>query len=266
LVKGLYFQPNINHATIKSYSNEREAFKVALRDILPNSVMLQIMVDTYDMKNGLKTLIEEIKKLPKREQAKMKIPIDSGDLLETGRYIRQELNKNGLKHMGIVAYSNLDEYKIKKLEAQGSPIECYICITEIVNVSDAPVLEQVFKMSELRYPDGRIEHKAKLAKGKESYPGRKQIFRKYDKSGKMIRDIIGLEYEKLGEPLLKQYIKDGKRIITREDIKDTRVRLQKQLEKIPSVLKRTYAKNKFPVELSNNLKKLYNKVRKEHLR
>lgn len=265
LTGNLYFQPNINHATIKSYSTEKEAFQAAIRDILPTAPMLQIMIDTYDLRKGLGTLIEEVKKLPKNQQQKLKIPIDSGDLIKEARYIRKELDKNNLQHVGIMAYSNLNEYKIKKLEAQGSPIEYYICITEVVNVSDAPVLEQVFKMSELRYPNGKIEYKAKLVKGKESYPGRKQIFRIYDKAGKICKDIIGLENEKLGEPLLKQYIKNGKRMIVQEDLKTTRVKLQKQLALITNALKETYAKNALPVELSVNLKKLYNQLRKEHL-
>ena len=261
----LYFQPNINHATIKSYSDEREAFKAAIRDILPNSTMLQIMIDTYNLKNGLRILIEELKKLPKREQEKLKIPIDSGDLLKTSKYIRKELDKNGLDHVGIMAYSNLNEYKIQKLESKRSPIEYYICITEVVNVSDAPVLEQVYKMSELRYPGGKIEYKAKLVKGKESYPGRKQIFRLYSVNGKMQKDIIGLEHENLGEPLLRQYLKKGQRVIKPEDIRETRKRIQNNLIKIPDSLKNIYAKRKYDVKLSQDLKNLYKQVEKQHL-
>ncbi len=261
----LFFQPNINHATIKSFNNEREAMRVAITKILPNSTALQIMVDTYNMKKGLKTLIEEIKKVEPKEQEKLNIPIDSGNVLKTANYMRKELDKNGLEKIGIMAYSNLDEYKIKKLEAQKAPIQYYICITEVVNVSDAPILEQVFKMSELIYPNGKIEYKAKLAKGKESYPGRKQIFRKFNAKGKMERDIIGLENEKLGEPLLKQYIKKGQRILEVAPLKETKIIVKEQIEKIPSELKKIYAKDKYKVEISKDLKKMYNEVKKKHL-
>lgn len=266
LVDKLFFQPNINHATIKSYSSEKEAFQVALRDILPQSQMLQIMIDTYNLRNGLKTLIAEVKKIPKKERGKLMVPIDSGDLLIESKYIRKELDKNGLSEIGIMAYSNLDEYKIKKLEDKKAPIDYYICITEVVNVSDAPTLEQVFKMSELRYPDGKVEFKAKLVKGKESYPGRKQIFRIYNKSGFLDKDIIGLEDEKLGEPLLKQYIKDGKRIIKQENIRETKKRLKERLSKLPSYLMKIKIKRQYPVLISNNLQRLFIKVKKEHIK
>jgi nicotinate phosphoribosyltransferase len=260
------FQPNINHATIKSYDSEREAINIALKEILPLSTMLQIMVDTYNMKNGLKILMEEMKGLPKTELAKIYVPIDSGDVLDTAKYMRKELDKNNFKMVKIVAFSNLEEYKIKALVDANAPIDYYICVTEVTNVSDAPVLEIVFKMSEIRYPNGKVQYKAKLAKGKESYPGRKQIFRTYDKKGQMIKDIIGREEENLGEAMLVKFISKGERIIPRETLFNTKERFLKNFEKIPAKYKNIYCKNKFPVELSKELKKLVSEVKKHHLK
>jgi len=260
------FQPNINHATIKSFDNEREAIKLALKEILPRFTMLQIMVDTYNMKEGLKTLMQEMKGLPQKELEKIYVPIDSGDVLKTAKYMRKELDKHKFNTVKIVAFSNLEEYKIKKLVDTNTPIDYYICVTEVTNVSDAPSLEMVFKMSEVRYPNGKIEYKAKLTKGKESFPGRKQIFRNYDEKGLMKGDIIGLETEKLGEALLVKFISNGERLIAREDLFATKDRFLKNFKQIPKNYKNIYCKDKFPVEASKELKKLLKIVKKKHLK
>ncbi len=264
--KGNYFfQPNINHATIKSFNTEREAYKIAIKEVVPKTQMVTIMVDTYNMKKGLKTLIEEMKHLTRKEQEKIRIPIDSGDIIKSAKYMRKELDKNGLKHVNITAFSNLQEYKIKKLEDKKAPIDYYICVTEVTNITDAPALELVFKISEIIYPNGKVEYKAKLTKGKESYPGRKQIFRIYNSNGKMKKDIIGLETEKLGEAMLKQFIKKGERIIQRESIFETKKRFFKNFPKLQEDSKSIYSKQKYPVEESKEIKEIIKKLKKHHL-
>jgi len=111
------------------------------------------------------------------------VTIDAGDLSKLAYKARRELDKAGLKKIQIVAASNLDEHKIKKLIKQKSPIDYYVTATEYITLADSPKLEVVYKLAELR--QGRnIQHCAKLTPGKESYPGRKQIFRKY-KIGKI---------------------------------------------------------------------------------
>jgi nicotinate phosphoribosyltransferase len=262
---GLIPQPNINHSIIKSFPTEKEAMRVAIREILPKVKSMTIMVDTYDMKKGLATLIKEMKQLSEKEQGEIYIPIDSGDVLKTAKYMRKELNKHKMTHVKITGFSNLQEYKIKELEDKKAPIDFYICVTEVTNITDAPALELVFKIAQITHPNGKVEYKAKLTKGKESYPGRKQIFRKYDAGGIMIKDTIGLENEKLGEPILKQFIKNGERIIPRENIHQTKERFLKNLEALPSESKQIYSKQKYPIEISPEIRKIIKELRKKHL-
>jgi nicotinate phosphoribosyltransferase len=260
------FQPNINHATIKSYPTEREAMRHAIKEVLPHANTITIMVDTYDLKKGLKTLIEEMKNLTKEEQSKIYAPIDSGDTYQTAKYIRKELDKHKLQHVKITAYGNLEEYKITDLEKRKAPIDVYVCVTEVTNVTDAPALELVFKISEMKTPDGRVHYKAKLTKGKESLPGRKQIFRVFDKKGIMQKDIIGIETENFGQPMLKQFIKKGERIIPREGILETRKRFLEVFETLPKETKNIYSKQKYKAEYSPKIKEILKELTKEHIR
>jgi nicotinate phosphoribosyltransferase len=256
-------QANINHATISSFDNEREAISFAIKKILPHQPALQIMVDTYDMKKGLAILIDELKKTTFENQKKIWVPIDSGNVYETAKHMRKELDKNGLSCVHIMAFSNLNEYRIDKLEKKKAPIDFYIGVTEVINVTDAPVLEAVYKMSEVRQ-NGIITNKAKLTKGKESYPGRKQIFRNYDKKGIMSYDIIGFEDEKLGEPLLKKYVKNGVRIKKQKTLLQTKTLIEKNLLVLPKYTKEIYAKKKYPVKVSTDIKKIVKQLKKKH--
>jgi nicotinate phosphoribosyltransferase len=259
------FQANINHATIKSFPNERDAIKFAIQKVLPSQASLQIMVDTYNVKTGLKILIEETKKISKKEQSKISVPIDSGDVYQTAKYMRKELDKNNLQHIKICAFCNLDEYKISALEKKKAPIDFYIGVTEVINVTDAPRFEAVYKMSEVIYPNGKREYKAKLAKGKKSYPGRKQIFRQYNNKGIMKKDVIALETEKIdGEKLLKQFVKNGNRIKKQEDINKTKRRVEESLSRLPKYTKEIHTNKKYPVEVSKKIKEIIRELKKKH--
>ena len=74
---------------------------------------------------------------------------------------------------------------------------------------DRPYVDVVYKLS------GKVERGVfvpamKLSKGKITLPGKKQIFRQRNKEGKCVKDVIGLEDEKIkGEPLLKHVMRKG---------------------------------------------------------
>jgi nicotinate phosphoribosyltransferase len=159
--------------------------------------------------------------------------------------------------------SNLDEYQIERMLKNKAPVNYFIAGTEIVNVTDNPKLECVYKMAELIHADGSIEYKAKLAKGKESYPGKKQVFRVY-KDEKMVGDIIGLEDEKLGEPLLQKFIERGNLISNTPDLEEIKIHLEKELKALPDEYKNINKSVKYPVSISQRLEALLEDVKKKH--
>lgn len=256
---------NINHAFIKSFSTEREAFRYFLDNLISKADFFFVMTDTYELKKGLATFIEEINKTPGLDRKKIMMTIDSGDIRKQAIYMRKQLDKHGLKDILIQAMSSLDEYSIDKMVKSKTPIDCYVTATALINTIDCPKLELVYKMAELRKEDGAIEQKAKLTKGKESFPGRKQVFRVY-KNGKIQNDIIGLEDENLGRPLLENIIKDGKLLTKIPNIDQIKDYLKSEIETLPDKYKKIEGRvDPFGVKISENLKKVIKQVRKEHL-
>jgi nicotinate phosphoribosyltransferase len=106
-----------------------------------------------------------------------------------------------------------------------------------------------------------------LTPGKESYPGLKNVYRKYFRNGQIKSDTIGLEGEKkLGKPLLLPYIIKGKLIKKLPHIKVLRSYFSKELNKLPKKYLDIKQEYEFPVKISNSLKKLNNQVRQQHLK
>lgn len=255
---------NINHAVIKSFPTERDAFRYILDVLIDKANFFFVMIDTYELKKGLATFIEEIKSTPNLDSSKLMITIDSGNIQEQAFYVREELDKNGLRDIKIQAMSNLDEYSIDKMVKEKTPIDCYITATALINVIDNPKLEAVYKMAELQHVDGYVEQKAKLTKGKESYPGRKQVFRIYE-GGKMVGDIIGLENEKLGEPLLYKFIENGKLILKVPNLDETKEDLEKELLSLSGKYKDVNNSVSYPVSISKQLDELLTDVKEKML-
>ncbi|MFC1623648.1 hypothetical protein ACFL05_00825 [Patescibacteria group bacterium] len=252
---------NFNHAVIKSFSTERDAFTYIFDNLAERVNICSVMVDTYDLEKGLEIFIEEFKKRKNIDPKKFFVTVDSGDIAEESLRVRKVLDENGLSDIGINAMSNLTEESIDNFLNDGIPIDIPITATEQVNVTDNPRLEAVYKMAELTHEDGSVEMKAKLTKKKESYPGRKQVFRVY-KDGKMIKDIVGFEDENLGTPLLEKFIGKGKQIIPTPSLDDVRNHLDKQLSKLPDKLKNVHKSVGYSVQPSEKLKKAFEHIKK----
>lgn len=250
---------NGQHFFIKSFKEEVEAFR-KLAKYFPNNT--GFMIDTYSIDQGLSNAITVANELKKEGNGLRLVTIDSGDLGVLSKKTRNILDKNDLKEVKILAATNMNENKIKKLLDDGAPIDFFILATEYVTVSDAPSLEVVYKISELR--DGKtVRYTAKLTEGKTSYPGRKQTFRQF-KNGIMTRDIVGLENEKYGTPLLKKVIVKGSLVKKLPDIDLIHKYFDEQFENLPKRLLDIENKQKYPVIISQKIKTLYAKLKKEY--
>lgn len=251
---------NSYHAVIKSFPTELDAFRAANK-LFPNRT--RPMVDTYDFEQGIQNIITVSRELREKGESIAAINIDSGDLHKRAVYARRELDKAGFPDIKILLASNLDEYKITKLERTNTPADTYLCATEVSTISDAPKIEVVYKMSELRHGH-RIRPLAKLTQGKESYPGRKQVFRAFDSRGKMAGDIIGIEQERLGTPLLVPMIRKGKLVYDLPLLDDIRGYVEGQVSQLPKRYLSIEKEYTYPVKVSAKMKKLFASVKKEH--
>ena len=120
------------------------------------------------------------------------------------------LNQRGLADARIFASGNLDEFKINEILAQGAPVDNFGVGTHMGTSSDAPYLDVIYKLSEVTDDSGRFLPTMKLSKGKVTYPGRKQVFRLEDKKGKFLKDILGLEKEKIKGQFALKVAKENK--------------------------------------------------------
>lgn len=256
----------INHALIKAFPSETEAYEAILNHTNAQAGLLT-MIDTYNLEKGIEYFIQAEKEA---EQNGRKIPfifLDSGDLLEQSRWARQKLDEAGLPHIKLLAASNLNEYSITTLEEANAPIDAYAAATEIMTSSDGARLEGVYKLAEMIYPDGSIRHMAKLTPGKESLPGRKQIFRKYDSAGVMIEDIIGLETENIPDatPILRQYMAKGAVLEgALPELPAIREYTQQQLGSLPAQAQSVKEHYNHSIQYSPELTTLIQEVREAH--
>ena len=223
---------------------------------------VSLTVDTYDFLQGVKNAITVMKELKEKGKKVAGIFIDSGDLVDRSKIARKMLDDAGFRDATITVATNLDEYKIKKLKEEGIKADIFIIATEITSVSDSPKLETVYKLTEIDKLD-KILYCAKFSPGKESYPGKKQVFR-IKKGGKFKKDIIGLDNESLGEEQLVDIFKKGKLVYKRKSLDDIKNYVANQIAQIPQNLLSIDRDIKYEVLLSDKLKELFEDVRKGH--
>ena len=151
--------------------SEFEAF-TAFHRYFPGAALL---IDTYDSIAAARQLAA---KVAAGEITLNAIRLDSGDLVTQSQQVRSLL-----PDVFIFASGDLDEYEIDRLQTAGADIQGYGLGTKLV--TGAPV-NGVYKLVEI---DGIPVMKG--SSGKATYPGRKQIFRRFEQ-GLLTGDRLGL--------------------------------------------------------------------------
>ncbi|MEX1212561.1 MAG: nicotinate phosphoribosyltransferase [Balneolaceae bacterium] len=187
------------HSYIQTHESEKEAFR-SFASQYPETILL---IDTYDTLEAVDRIGELASELGDAFRIRG-VRIDSGDLEELSRAVRQKLNSHELESVGIVVSGGLDEEKIAALVASKVPIDGFGVGTHMGVSSDAPSLNIVYKLCSY---DGKGA--TKLSPGKPILPGAKQIHRIINDST-ATHDIIGRYDESLpGSPLLKTAMRHG---------------------------------------------------------
>ena len=122
---------------------------------------------------------------------------------------------------------------------------------------DVPALDIAYKLCAYG-GQGRL----KLSPGKQTYPGRKQVFR-FEKDGEAVHDTISRAEEDLpGRPLLKPVMQDGRCLqdLT-QNLEDIRSFAQKQLATLPEAISVIEPlPEPYPVHISDGLEAYKNEV------
>jgi nicotinate phosphoribosyltransferase len=242
------------HSYVMSFKHELDSF-LAYSNTFPERTTL--LVDTYDTKKGIENAIRigiYLKAIKHRLQG---IRLDSGDIVALSKLARRMLDKAGLNYVKIFASGNLDEFRIKELVDKGALIGNFGVGTNMGTSIDAPSLDVIYKISEVTDENGNFLPTMKLSKGKITYPGRKQVFRIKDKRGRFIKDILGLEKERVkGKPLLMKVVDSGKIIYRSPELNKIKISVKNNLSKFTEAMRDVYSRYEYPVIISPQLKKL----------
>ena len=170
------------HAFTLVHDSEEDAFRAQIASLGPGTTLL---VDTYDVTAGVRTAVA----VAGPELGAVRL--DSGDLVESARQVRAQLDSLGATGTRIVVTGDLDEYAIAALAA--APVDTYGVGTSLVTGSGAPTAGLVYKLVARGVgddPDAPLIPVAKRSVGKPSIGGRKVALRRRDSSGRATREIV----------------------------------------------------------------------------
>ena len=244
------------HSWTQVYPSERRSFE-ALLETFPETAIL--LIDTYDPLAGAEIAATLGRKVPG-------VRLDSGDLLEKGRHVREILDRHGLRETRIVASGDLNEHKIAALVSQGAPLDAFGVGTDLVTSHDAPTLSVVYKLVETEQ-GGRVEYKTKFSEQKVYAPGRKQVFR-FSSGGRYHHDLIACAGESYpqAEALLHPVMEGGRRLRPSPPLAELRSRTLARLGCLPEAYRALSGAPAYPVSKSAALERRLEEVREQYAR
>ncbi len=219
---GLPLYGTMAHSFIQAHEDEAAAFAGFARCHKDPTTLL---IDTYDTLAAAREVVE----LKASGASVGAVRIDSGDLERLSREVRAILNAGGCRDVRILVSGTLDEYQVEKLLALGAPIDSFAIGTRLGTSADAPSIDCAYKLEEYA---GRPRRKR--AWGKETWPGRKQVYRTFDAGGRIAADTVALESEAVdGVALLKPVMRAGRRLSAPEPLAVLRERATRSLATLP---------------------------------
>ena len=234
------------HSYIQAHDDEIAAFESFARARPKN---LTVLIDTYDTEKAAKKVVELAPRLKADGILVQAVRIDSGDLAALSRKVRQILDEGGCRDIRIFVSGGLDEESIAALTRAGAPIDGFGVGTSLTTSSDAPTFDCVYKLQEYAGTPRR-----KRSAEKQTWPGRKQVWRRYAPSGAMIADILSLESDKQdGDPLLEPVMRQGRRLGLKPTLADIRAHAAAQLLSLPEALKQLETERVYPVRIGDAL-------------
>jgi nicotinate phosphoribosyltransferase len=237
------------HSFIMTFDSEREAF-LAYKKAFPDNMAL--LIDTYNT-------IEGARAAASLGISPTLVRLDSGDLYDLSKKVRQILDAAGHKSTKIFASGDLNEYKIQDLIAKGAPIDSFGVGTELTTSREDPALPGIYKLVELRRGSETIP-RVKLSPAKVTIPELKQIHRTYDSSGLIKEDIVSIDEETfpdlVARPLLTKVIEKGRLLYSVPSLAETRDYARRQIDSLPLDFKNPGVVAEAPVKLSPRLSAL----------
>jgi nicotinate phosphoribosyltransferase len=246
---GIPLYGTMAHSFIEAFDDEMAAF-AAFAQARPANLVL--LLDTYDTEAAARKVVALAPQLKAAGIAIRGVRLDSGDLVALAKSVRGILDRGGLAEVTIFVSGGLDEDALQNFARAGAPIDGIGIGTAMTTSSDAPAIDFVYKLQDYAGIARR-----KRSENKATWPGRKQVWRRYGADGRMAGDILGLADGKHdGEPLLRLVMQNGERTQPAESLDAIRLRVQRELERLPEPLRRLEPGTTYPVEVAGDLQKL----------
>jgi nicotinate phosphoribosyltransferase len=248
------------HSFIETFDDETEAFETFARARPDNLVLL---LDTYDTKVAARKVVALAPKLKAAGITIRAVRLDSGDLIALSKSVRAILDTGGLREVTIFVSGGLDEDSLLAFAHAGAPIDGIGIGTAMTTSQDVPAIDCVYKLQDYAGLPRR-----KRSENKATWPGRKQVWRRYGVDGHMAGDVLDVDSPSLsspasggglgggGEPLLQLVMQGGKRVHPAESLDAIRARVKRELERLPKPLRRLEPSTTYAVEVADDLKKL----------
>lgn len=268
------------HSFIQSYQDELAAFRDFAK-IRPNQCVF--LVDTYNtLKSGVPNAITVAKEMEERGEQLLGIRLDSGDLAYLSKKARKMLDDAGLEYVKIVVSNQLDEWVIRSLNEQKSPIDVFGVGTSLVTGKPDASLDGVYKLAAYKN-----EPSMKISDNiiKVSIPSKKQVYRLFDDKGKFYgADAIALYEEEKpsmmfhpfdprkqlslvdfkSEKLLTKVMENNEILLPASSVQEIADYSQHRLDLLPTEYKRLDNPHIYKIGLSPALKEIRDKIIFEH--
>lgn len=243
------------HSFIQAHDDETSAFENFARS-RPEELVL--LIDTYDTEAAARKVVALAPRLKERGIRIRGVRLDSGDLIALSKSVRRILDDGGLKDVTIFASGGLGEDQLLAAVRTQAPIDGFGIGTSLTTSSDVPALDCAYKLQEYA---GRARRK--LSSGKATWPGRKQVWRRFMPDGTMAGDVLSLEEDDHpGERLIQPMMQAGQRLHKPESLSEIRARAAENIKTLPEPLRRLDPDGSYSVTVADCLVRLAGEVDK----
>ena len=249
---GMPVSGTMAHSWVMAFPDEMTAFR-QYADVFGETVLL---LDTYDAEQAARAIAASGLK-PRA------VRLDSGDVVRTSRRVRAILDAGGLRETGIFVSGDLDERRIADMLAAGAPVDGFGVGAALSTASDAPSLGAIYKLVEIEREGTRVPL-MKRSPNKETFPGRKQVWRRFE-DGVAVEDVIELAEQTIdgGQPLLERVMRDGRRERAPLALVDLQARCRAAVGSFPASARRLRDPVPYPIRFGTALQSTIDRLARE---
>jgi nicotinate phosphoribosyltransferase len=246
---GIPIYGTMAHSFIQAYDDETGAF-LAFAHARPENLVL--LLDTYDTEAAARKVVRLAPRLREEGITIRGVRLDSGDLIALSKSVRRILDQGGLSGVTIFASGGIDDAELAAMACVQAPIDGFGIGTSLTTSFDVPALDCAYKLQEF---DGLPRRKRSI--GKATWPGRKQVWRRYRGDGVIDADTLSLEDDtQPGERLIEPVMRAGRSLSPKPSFASIRALAERNLACLPEALRKLEKGTAFTVRVAEKLVQL----------